>query len=125
MRSLADGWDRHGDIGSEMCYHHIQGHGKVIQRPLSEGSNKAEWESETERQLAKGLYQLREKLGRIKPMDFADDGESETPDFEVYSDDTDGPEQRMPEADDYDADTINISGQRPYCLQGTQCFEEL
>jgi hypothetical protein len=63
--------------------------GKVIQRPLSEGSNKAEWESETERQLAKGLYQLREKLGRIKPMDFADDGESETPDFEVYSDDTD------------------------------------
>jgi hypothetical protein len=65
MRSLADGWDRHQTSGSEMCYHISKGHGKVIQRTTVRGLIKAEWESETERQLAKGLIpELREKLGK-------------------------------------------------------------
>jgi hypothetical protein len=52
--------------------------------------------------------QIEAKIGpNAKPSNFTDDGDSETPVFDAYSDDSDRPEQRMPEADEYDVDTFD------------------
>jgi hypothetical protein len=97
------------DIGSEMCYHILKETGRVIQGTTVRGLTKAEWESETLKTVRERFDSIIEdKLGKnAKPSDFDDDGDAETPEFEAYSDDSDGAEPRMPEADDYDADTFD------------------
>jgi hypothetical protein len=76
----------------------------MSQRTTVRGLMKAEWESETEKTARERFDRaIEDKLGKnAKPSDF-----SETPDVEAYSDDSDGPEQRIPEADDYDADAFD------------------
>jgi hypothetical protein len=70
---------------------------------------RAEWESESEKTARAQFEALIEaKLGpKAKPSDFIDDGDFETPVFNAYLDDSDGTEQGMPEADDYDADSFD------------------
>jgi hypothetical protein len=97
------------DIGSEMCYHVLKSTGKVVQRTTVRALTQSELESESERvNRAAFDAQIEVKLGpNAKPSDFTDDGDSDTPDFETYSDDSDGTEQTMPEADEYDVDTFD------------------
>jgi hypothetical protein len=59
----------------------------VFQRTTVRGLTKAEWESETKKTARERFDSIIEdKLGKnAKPSDFAHDGDSETPDFETYS----------------------------------------
>ena len=97
------------DIGSEMCYHILKPNGRVVQRTTVRALTQTEVESELEKTSRAAFdAQIEAKLGpNAKPSDFTDDGESETPYFEAYSDDSDGTEPTMPEADDYDVDTFD------------------
>jgi hypothetical protein len=84
---------------------------EVVQRTTVRPWTEAEqWESESEKTSRTAFEnEIEAKLGpNAKPSDFTDDGDSETPVFDVYSDDSDGTaEQRMPEADEYDVDTFD------------------
>jgi hypothetical protein len=95
------------DIELEMCYHILKETGRGIQRTTVHG---LEWESETEKTALERFDAIIEDMlgNNAKPSNFAADKDSETPDFEAYSDDSDGAEPQMPEADDYyDSDTFD------------------
>ena len=97
------------DIGSEVCYLVLTQSGKVIQRTTVRALTQIELDSETEKAARESFDKdIENRHGKnAKPSDFADDPDSDTPEFEAYSDESDGSEQRMPEADDYDEDTFD------------------
>jgi chromatin remodeling complex protein RSC6 len=97
------------DIGTEMCYNILKETGKVVQRSTVRALTKAEWESDVEKAARTRFDKsIEKKLGpSAKPSDFADDLDAETPEYETYSNDLGGSEQRMPEADDYNADAFD------------------
>ena len=97
------------DIGSEMCYHILKRNGKVVQRTTVRGLTNQEIESEMEK-TARAAFdaEIAAKLEpKAQPSDFIDDGDSDTPHYEAYSDSSAGKEQRMPEADDYNVDSFD------------------
>jgi hypothetical protein len=83
------------NVGSEMCYHILKNTGKVVQRTNVGPLTEAEWESESEKNSRTTFEnEIEAKLDpNAKPSDFTDGGDSETPNFDIYSDDVDGTEQ--------------------------------
>ena len=93
-----------------MCCRVLKSSGEVVQRTAARALSESELESESEKaNRASFDAQIEIELGpNAKPSDFADDGDSETPDFEPCSDDSDGAEPTMPEADEHDEDTLTV-----------------